>query len=124
MGFEVVAERELSFEPLEGGPSPGTVRFRIGRPVERGPEWYCPFEVEGLGERQTDAAYGSDSVQALLLALTKLRVRLGVLALQHRGRLEFGGRLGPGLPSLFEPGEDDDADSVSPSPDDPGPSSR
>ena len=107
----VIAERELAFEPLDGTDSASTsssnnfaevVRFRLGRPV-RGPhDWYCPFEVVGLGERRVEAAHGADSVQALLLALAKLRVVLAALALEHRGRLEFGGRLGPGLPSLFE----------------------
>lgn len=111
--FEAIAERELAFEPLNGEPSSERVRFRVGRPSEQGSEWYCPFEIHAFGERSTDAAYGSDSVQALLLALGKLRIRLGVLALEHRGRLEFGGRFGPGLPSLFDPepedGEEDDA---------------
>lgn len=106
---QVVAERDLVFEPLECGQPPVTVRFRLGRPTRSGVEWFCPFEVIGLGDTRVEAAYGADSVQALLLALAKLRVVLGALALEHRGRLEFAGRVGPGIPSLFEEAPVDDA---------------
>lgn len=98
----VVAEREVTFEPHEAGGEPVSVRFRLGRPVRGTEDWLCPFEVSGLGEDHLDAAHGADSVQALLLALAKLRVVLGALALEHRGRMAFAGQVGPGLPSLFE----------------------
>lgn len=98
----VIAERELGFEPLDGSHSTQRVRFRLYRPLRGPADWYCPFEVVGLGDSRVEAAHGADSVQALLLALAKLRIVLGALALEHRGRLEFGGRLGPGLPSLFD----------------------
>lgn len=99
---QIVAERELLFEPRDGDRKPELVRFRLGRPVQGGKDWYCPFEVDGLGETRVELAYGGDSVQALVLALAKLRVVLGTMALDHDGTLEFAGRLGPGLPSLFE----------------------
>ena len=98
----VVAEREVTFEPHDAGRDAVSVRFRLGRPVRAAEDWMCPFEVSGLGEDRVDSAHGADSVQALLLALAKLRVVLGALALEHRGRIAFAGQLGPGLPSLFE----------------------
>lgn len=101
----IIAEREVSFEPQESGRSSSSVRFRLGRPVRGESDWYCPFEVSGLGADRVDAAHGADSLQALLLALAKLRVVLGALALEHRGRIAFAGQLGPGLPSLFEEAE-------------------
>lgn len=115
--FEAIAERELAFEPHEGAGPTEAVRFRVGRPVRSATDWYCPFEVEGFGERRLEAAHGADSVQALLLALAKLRIRLGALALEHRGRLRHGERSGAGLPSLVdglvgEPSADDAAEPI------------
>lgn len=101
----------MTFEPIEDERSPASVRFRLGRPVKEGEDWRCPFEVVGLGERRLEAAHGADSVQALLLALAKLRVVVAALALEHRGRIAFDGRVGPGIPSLFEeppPADEDD----------------
>ena len=99
---DVIAERELAFSPYDRVQGADQVLFRLGRPVETGPVWTCSFEVVGLGETRVESARGADSVQALLLALAKLRVLLGVLAADHEGHLEFAGRLGAGLPSLFE----------------------
>lgn len=98
----VIAEREVRFAPLEPNGAPESVRFRLGRPVEGPLDWSCPYEVIGFGETRSGSAQGADSVQALLLALAKLRVVLGTLALEHGGRLEFAGRAGPGIPSLFD----------------------
>lgn len=106
----IIAERELIFEPsIERPSSPRrsstprvSVRFRLGRPSQGPTDWYCPFEVEGFGETRVEAAHGSDSVQALLLAMAKLRVILAAMALQHKGHLRFAGGSGCGIPSLFE----------------------
>jgi hypothetical protein len=98
----VIAEREVEFEPSTSEGPRETVRFRLGRPVEDAHEWSCPFEVLGFGERRSGEARGADSVQALLLALAKIRIVLGTLALEQGGRLRFAGRSGPGLPSLLE----------------------
>ncbi len=98
----VVAERVLLAAALDPGRPPVVVSFRLGRPIQGADDWYCPFEVLGLGPARVDAAHGADSVQALVLALAKLRILLGALAQQHGVRLEFRGRDGPGLPSLFE----------------------
>ncbi|MBX2812652.1 MAG: hypothetical protein KTR25_12620 [Myxococcales bacterium] len=105
----VIAERELAFAPTTEAAStsapnrsPVTIRFRLGRPIQHAAEWYCPFEVEGFGETRVEAAHGADSVQALLLALAKLRVVLSAMALEHHGHLAFAGGSGSGLPSLFE----------------------
>lgn len=99
----IVAEREVRFDPHpDEGTDPQPIRFRIGRPVQHAEAWVCPFEIDAFGELRAESAQGADSVQALLLALAKLRIILSALALERRGRLEFAGRLGPGLPSLFE----------------------
>lgn len=100
---QVIAERSLRFEPGGvGGATAQTVSFRLYRPAQGSADWYCPFEVDGLGETRVESAHGADSVQALLLALAKLRIVLSTLAADHGGRLEFAGRNGPGIPSLFE----------------------
>jgi len=39
-------------------------------------DWKCPFLIEGMGEPKVEQAYGVDSLQALISAITGLRVRL------------------------------------------------
>jgi len=50
---------------------------RIGRPTRHGSrDWVCSVHVVGLDEPETSEAYGEDSLQALLMALSMLRARL------------------------------------------------
>jgi hypothetical protein len=50
---------------------------RIGRPTRHGSrEWACSVHVVGLDEPEISQAYGEDSLQALLMALSMLRARI------------------------------------------------
>ena len=63
----VIASRKLD---LKGK----TVTIRIGKPVvyPDGSDYYCPYEITGLGKTMIGYAGGIDSVQALLLSLKKI----------------------------------------------------
>ncbi len=69
----VIAERTYQ---LEGG---GDVLVRVGMPVlfPEGGDHYCPFQIDGLyAETMISRAGGVDSLQALMLALQKIRITL------------------------------------------------
>ena len=60
----VIAERVLEVA--------GTRRrltVRLGPPRKDRGDWFCPYQLHGLGQRAVRRAYGADSFQALTLAL-------------------------------------------------------
>jgi hypothetical protein len=90
---EVIAATDLLWISAEGVRQP--LRVRVGRPYEVSErEWACPCAMDGGDGRHPDIR-GSDSLQALTLALRLLRLRLEDL-------LETGGTLGlPGETRAF-----------------------
>jgi hypothetical protein len=65
---EEVAASDYVFQFGDG--SERTVKIRVGRPYEAGTdEWACPVELVGFERRYPDIR-GSDSMQALSLALS------------------------------------------------------
>jgi hypothetical protein len=90
---EIVAERELE---VLGSPSRKVI-VRIGKPVrESSGEWGCPHRIEGLGEASVEVTYGVDSMQALQLAMDRVRAILG----ESAERVAWFGdeQLGSGMP--------------------------
>jgi len=69
----VIASRTLIWKHDDGSES--QVEVRIGPPQERvfvdtqDRDWYCVFQILGLGEALTEAAFGVDSLQALSAAI-------------------------------------------------------
>jgi hypothetical protein len=57
----------------------GDVILRVGLPVPfpEGDNFFCPYAIEGLSvDRTISRAGGVDAIQALLLALQKIRITL------------------------------------------------
>ncbi|WP_235944696.1 maleylpyruvate isomerase N-terminal domain-containing protein [Verrucosispora sioxanthis] len=101
---EVVAERRIAVVLPDGGTSELVVRFGKPHPDPLpGGDWCCPFQIEGLGDGAVDAAFGVDSLQAMLLAAYRVRLLLTEHAEQTAARLdwlgqpELGLRVDPGL---------------------------
>ncbi|GIJ42583.1 DUF6968 family protein [Micromonospora andamanensis] len=101
---EVVAERRIAAVTPDDVTSEVVVRF--GRPHPDplpGGDWRCPFQIEGLADGAVDAAYGVDSLQALLLAVYSVRLLLTEHAERTSARLDWldqpdlGLRVDPGL---------------------------
>ncbi|MDA0563287.1 hypothetical protein LG943_02920 [Streptomonospora sp. S1-112] len=98
---EVVAERVVEAVAADGTRTP--VRVRLGRPRPdthpegTGTDWCCPWQVEGLGATETDSSFGVDSLQALLLGVYGLRLRLEERARRAGVRLDWLGMAGLGL---------------------------
>jgi hypothetical protein len=75
---EVIAERRLR---VEGEPD-RDVRVRIGRPRPfdaTESDFYCPFQVVGVGDERIHTTGGIDGVQALELAIWMLPTLLDEL---------------------------------------------
>lgn len=69
----VISEREFVRHTTDGRKL--TVQLRIGEPLriydadKNIQDWFCPLQVLGMGDGKVRAAFGVDSLQALLHAI-------------------------------------------------------
>jgi hypothetical protein len=98
--LEVIAERELSLVLDDG--SVKSVFVKIGKPLcIPGPEVYrCHFQFLGFDNDKIRYAEGDDSMQALILALTKIGSHLYTSALFSSMRLTSHGERNLGFPAF------------------------
>lgn len=80
----VIAERTLTVV----GQGDSSARVRIGKPrKDRATgDYFCPYTLEGLGDRKASEAWGMDSMQALQNALQAIR-----LVTPHANTLSWAG---------------------------------
>jgi hypothetical protein len=93
----VVASRTLT----EDGKPANRVEIVLGAPRRLGTDWECPFSIQGLEDASVQTTIGSDSFQALQLAIQALRVRLnetGRKFLWSPCDPAFGSGIAPELP--------------------------
>jgi hypothetical protein len=89
-----IAQRELE---LEGATK---VTVTIGKP-EKFPgsdDYYCPYQVVGLGDSKVRYAGGIDGVQALLLALEMIGADLYTSSEAQHGKLSWNEERALGFP--------------------------
>jgi len=69
---EIIAEREIEMEDGR------TVQVVIGKsqPYPGGYNYYCPYQITGVGNQKVRYAVGVDTVQALVLALQAINAHL------------------------------------------------
>ncbi len=94
----VVASRTLT---EEGRPA-NRIEIVLGVPRRFGADWECPFTIRGLEGASVQTIAGSDSFQALQLAIQALRVRLeeiGRRFLWSPSYPSFGSGIAQELPS-------------------------
>ena len=60
---------------------------RIGRPQTDGSDWFCPYQIVGLGDEKVRRAWGVDSFQALQLVMQAVRAHL----VPHASKLSLFG---------------------------------
>lgn len=72
---EVVAERRLGGVAPDGSHLEVVIRFGAPRPdpLSSHGDWVCPHQI---GDAAVSAAYGVDSLQALLLSVYAVRIKL------------------------------------------------
>jgi hypothetical protein len=93
----VVASRTLT----EDGHPANRVEIVLGKPRRLGTDWECPFSIQGLEGGSVQTIAGSDSFQAVQLAIQALRVRLdetGRKFLWSTCDPAFGSGIAPELP--------------------------
>jgi len=98
-----MAERTLTRAGLEDA----LVHIRVGRPrKDRATgDYFCPFSLEGLGNRTNHEAWGIDSMQALQNALQAIRLALAphVSSLKWEGGQDGWLGFTKAIPDLFGP---------------------
>jgi hypothetical protein len=69
---QIIAERKFTIlGALERGAG---VKVLLGKPekLPDGPDFYCPFQIVGMGSDKVRCAYGIDAFQAIQLAMTAI----------------------------------------------------
>lgn len=101
---DIIVQRQLDAIHPDG--SRTEVLLAIGRPFPDplpGGDWCSTFQITGLGDPAVRAAFGVDTMQALLLALHKVRLELDERAaveaaeLRWLGQPDLGLRITPNL---------------------------
>ena len=71
----VIATRELMWKLSDGTETPVTIN--LGRPLPHEDiDWYCTFQIVGLGDETVRAMYGVDGFQAIQSAVKIIDVFL------------------------------------------------
>ncbi|MEV6239226.1 hypothetical protein [Lentzea sp. NPDC051838] len=75
---EIIAERRIEGVAPDGSHFEVVIRFGAPRPdpLSHNGDWECPHQIDGLGDGAVGAAYGVDSLQALLLSVHAVRIKL------------------------------------------------
>ena len=94
-----IAVRDLVAESPEGAHFNVTLRIGAPRPGSHN-DWVCSYEVEGMSSRLTDT-HGTDSMQALLLAINSARGQLNRFA-KEGGKFYWPGDEESGSMSVAE----------------------
>lgn len=98
---EVIAERD--FEARDEKGARREVRLQIGIPrpdPKEGGDWYCPYQIVGFGDDKVSAAFGVDTVQALLSALQKAGLELDFFQKAQNSKLTWRDDEDLGLPEF------------------------
>lgn len=96
---EAIVER--TFDVDGAGEPKREIILRIGKPAldsAKGGDWFCPYQLSGVGEGRVRKAYGVDSLQAFLLCLSKAKAELDRYQRQTDVRVSWLNQDGWGLP--------------------------
>src|SRR5258708_8265288 len=84
---EVIANRKFTL--IREGQEPAEVEVLMGKP-EKFPDhadYYCPYQITGMGREKVIAIGGVDAFQAIQLALGTIAVELEVMEKESGGKL-------------------------------------
>jgi hypothetical protein len=84
----IIAKRLLDYNDPDSGCR--TVEVLLGSPVQSpgGGDWYCPWQIVGIGGEEVRAAYGIDAFQCLQLVMEMIGTTLYALT-DDRKRLSW-----------------------------------
>jgi len=84
---KIFATRELTLS----GRAKVTVAIGKPRKFRGGIDYYCPFQITGMGDEKVRYTGGADAVQALQLALVLIGVQLQSSEEARAGKLSWDG---------------------------------
>jgi len=84
----IVATRKLVLKSADGE-RPVTVRIGMPQLFDDGHDYFCPFEIDGLGANKVLRAGGIDAVQALQLAMTMIGMTIYASEEAAAGQLQW-----------------------------------
>lgn len=90
---DFIAERRLPFETASGKSE--DVIVRIGRPFREPADraWTCAYQIIGLDDERVIPIFGTDAMQALVLAIHSIAAELAALARDGKGRFQHDAHL-------------------------------
>ena len=95
---EIIATRTLTLD----GKTPAKILIGKPQPMPDGPDWYCPYQTQGVGPGRVFYGAGVDEVQAFIHALSMVGAELYCSDEYRDGRLSWdcapGGDLGLPVP--------------------------
>lgn len=86
---ELIASRSLTLMGDDNSTSEVTVLLGKPQQFPDDKNYFCPYQLKGVGDEKVRYMGGVDAFQALHLALSILRVELEVLNKQLAGRLRW-----------------------------------
>jgi hypothetical protein len=88
---QIIAERK--FTVFGAVDERSEVKVVLGKPekLPDGPDFYCPFQIVGMGSDKARCSYGIDAFQAIQLAMTSIGVFLKSLCESEQLRLRWEG---------------------------------
>lgn len=93
----VLATRTFELEDA-GVVHPVTVLIGTPRRIPGGADFYCPYQVIGLGDETIRRVEGVDEAQAIYIAMEAVGTRLAMTEEARAGRLTWYGQTSLGFP--------------------------
>ena len=85
---DIIAIREFQ---LVGGKD--LIKVMIGKPqkIKNGEDYYCPYQIVGIGKNEVKKAFGVDAIQSLQLAMKMIGAELYTSTEARKGDLSWDG---------------------------------
>jgi hypothetical protein len=88
---EIVAERKLNLLNSDGPPLEVLALLNKPNQLPDHCDYYCPYQIKGVGDERARYSCGIDTFQALQLAIRTIGVELEVLNKDLGGKLAWDG---------------------------------
>jgi hypothetical protein len=88
---EIIAERKLTQLHDDGPPTELVVLLGKPKQTPGYEDYYCPYQINGAGDRKVWYSCGIDAFQALQLTIRSIGVELEVLNKRLGGKLRWEG---------------------------------
>jgi hypothetical protein len=88
---EIIAERKLVLRSNSGADREVFVLLGKPQPFSDSPDYYCPYQIRGIGQEKIKYLGGVDAFQAIDFALQALGAELQILNHNADGMLRWDG---------------------------------